>query len=310
MRPSGSTPSSRSRASATSKSSLSTGVTIGSSSSASHASNAVSRARAFGLVYTAWNVSSSAASARPATRDWSSPRAVSRRSASGRASCGSASPWRSSQSWLDMAGTLANAAPRVPARVVGLAERPGRGASPLLAGGVGPHQAPLAVGVAEVRLRREIAAAVGRHRLERLPGRPALVLLDDDLGLGVRRARQAPQRHGGLALGLLGHERQAEAVQRRLGPAGRGAQARLEAAVLLQRRAVLGLVVGQQVLGERLHARVVIGDALGVGAVLGLALEADAVERVGRRLDAELGQVDRQALLDDARLGGLVQGAD
>ena len=52
--------------------------------------------------------------------------------------------------------------------------------------------------------------------------------------------------------------------------------------------------VAQQVLRERGDARVVEGDPLGDRAVLDLLGERDAARRVGRRLDAELRQVDRQ----------------
>ena len=66
--------------------------------SCSQASRAVSRARIRGLVTTSWKETSMAVSARPAARDCSSPRSVRRRSTSGRAPCGSASPWRRNQS--------------------------------------------------------------------------------------------------------------------------------------------------------------------------------------------------------------------
>ena len=55
------------------------------------------------------------------------------------------------------------------------------------------------------------------------------------------------------------------------------------------------LVVGQQVLRERLHARVVVGDALGDRRYSAWRCRLTPKQRVGRRLDAELGQVDRQA---------------
>ena len=90
--------------------------------------------------------------------------------------------------------------------------------------------------------------------------------------------------------------------------AGRREQARLEARVAGDRgHAGLGQVVAQQVLREGHDARVVVGDALGDRAVLGLALQAHAAHRVGRALDAELGQVDRQVRRDRARLGGAVE---
>ena len=82
----------------------------------------------------------------------------------------------------------------------------------------------------------------------------------------------------------------------------RRAQAGLEAAVLLGLGHVgRGRSSVSRYCENARDARVVVGEALGVGAVLGLALQADAEERVGHRLDAELGQVDRQLLGDDAR---------
>src|SRR5262245_31819270 len=81
---------------------------------------AVSRARTLGLVYAAWIWIFRAARAEPAARACSRPRSVRRRSASGRASCGSASPWRRSQSCLaiDRAGYPAYARVVVPWNVV------------------------------------------------------------------------------------------------------------------------------------------------------------------------------------------------
>ena len=70
------------------------------------ASAAVSRARTFGLVNARATSSPSAASAAPADAACSSPRGVSRRSGSGRAPCGSASPWRRSQSWRAMRASM------------------------------------------------------------------------------------------------------------------------------------------------------------------------------------------------------------
>ena len=91
-----------SSASATSKPAKSAACSTGSTPRASQASTAVSRARTLGLVKARWTWTFSAASAQPATRACSRPRSVRRRSASGRASWGSASPCRRSQSCCAM----------------------------------------------------------------------------------------------------------------------------------------------------------------------------------------------------------------
>jgi hypothetical protein len=95
---------STSSASSPSNSLASGSWTIGSTPSSAQASSAVWRARTFGLVKQRWTSTSSAASERPAARDWSRPRSVSSRAASSdAASCGTASPCRRSQSWRAIA---------------------------------------------------------------------------------------------------------------------------------------------------------------------------------------------------------------
>ena len=175
------------------------GCRTGSTPSASQASTAVSRARTFGLVKTSPNVMPSAASALPASRDCASPRSVSRRSGSGRASCGSASPWRSSQSWAGHAPASTRARTRESASRVRT-----------VAVGRGPAQPPPAA-AAVGGTQREGPSGVGGDVAQRPPRAGALL----DLQLGGhgrgRGAHPSPDRD----LGFLVSHRRAAAASRR-----------------------------------------------------------------------------------------------
>ena len=132
----------------------------------------------------------------------------------------------------------------------------------------------------------------------RLCQRPWRVVLDDRPGAARRRAHEAPQ----VTCGFDARRRRAPAGSR----VGRASPCRWSGAGRTRsrrsaRREPREEVVAHQVLRERRHARVPPGHPLADRAVLGLALLADADVRVGVALDAELGQVEADALATGAR---------
>ena len=112
----------------------------------------------------------------------------------------------------------------------------------------------------------------------------------------LRRAHEPPQRDAAAA-GAVAASGSGKAVQRRLRPAARACagptRSRCSAGPPGRPRAA-----GRRAAGTaRTHATRGLSQAMrsAIAPVLGLARQADAEDRVGLALDAELGQVDRQA---------------
>src|SRR3954452_18671353 len=141
------------------------------------------------------------------------------------------------------------------------------------------------------RGRGPVAARVRAVALEAAAARrAAIAVLDEDPGARGGGADRPPQRRASPP--AQRDQREAEAVVGRLRRTPNGAQAALEAAEAVGPLALA--VVTHEVLRERPHAAVAVGDPLGERALLGLRAEADAAERVGLALDAELGEVDAE----------------